>query len=228
MFKKHRISFENTSESESTWLITLSDVLTLLLIFFIMFAFLTKNMKASVAPLINANEQIQKKDNSESNTYEKLEEIEIQMNNALRDLNMEDYIDIQNTGNELIILIKEKISFKSAEANLLPESEPVLDKIAVILKTNPGLDAEINGHTDNIPIKTLIYPSNWELSVARATSVLKYFINKHSIEPSRLSIKGNAEQRPLVENDTPEHRMQNRRVEIRISERKKQVKLKLF
>ncbi len=220
MFKKYRISLENTSESESTWLITLSDVLTLLLIFFIMFAFLTKNMKSSAVRNVDINEQIQKKDNLELNTSEKLEEIEAQMYNASRDLNLDDYIDIQHIGNELIISIKEKISFKSGDATLLPESEPVLDKIAIILRANPDLDAEINGHTDNIPINTSIYPSNWELSVARATSVLKYFINKHSIEPFRLSIKGNAEQRPLVDNDTPGHRMQNRRVEIKISEKK--------
>ncbi|NWF97819.1 MAG: OmpA family protein [Nitrospirae bacterium] len=219
MLKKQRISLENTSESESTWLITLSDVLTLLLIFFMMFAFLTKNMKSSIVRDVNADEQIQKKENTELNSFEKLEEIKTQMDNALRDLNMEDYIDIQKNGNELIISIKEKISFESGNATLLPESEPVLDKIAVILKTSPELDAEINGHTDNIPINTSTYPSNWELSMARAISVLKYFINKHSIEPSRLSIKGNADQRPLVKNDTPEHRMQNRRVEIKISEK---------
>jgi chemotaxis protein MotB len=219
VLKKQRISLENTSESESTWLITLSDVLTLLLIFFMMFAFLTKNMKSSIVRDVNADEQIQKKENTELNSFEKLEEIKTQMDNALRDLNMEDYIDIQKNGNELIISIKEKISFESGNATLLPESEPVLDKIAVILKTSPELDAEINGHTDNIPINTSTYPSNWELSMARAISVLKYFINKHSIEPSRLSIKGNADQRPLVKNDTPEHRMQNRRVEIKISEK---------
>jgi len=219
VLKKHRISLENTSESESTWLITLSDVLTLLLIFFMMFAFLTKNMKSSIVRDVNADEQIQKKDNIELNSSEKLEEIKTQMNNALRDLNMEDYIDIQKIGNELIISIKEKISFESGNATLLPELEPILDKIAVILKASPELDVEINGHTDNIPINTSTYPSNWELSMARAISVLKYFINKHSIESSRLSIKGNADQRPLVENDTPEHRMQNRRVEIKISEK---------
>ncbi len=219
MLRKNRIGIENPSESESTWLITLSDVLTLLLIFFIMFAFLTKNMNTAVFPSVNVNENIQKNNELKLNNSEKLKEIETQMDNALRDLNIEDYIDIQNFGNELIISIKEKISFKSGDAALLPESEPFLDKIAVILKTNPELFAEINGHTDNIPINTPTYPSNWELSVARATSVLKYFLNKHSIEPFRLSIKGNAEQKPLVENDTPEHRMQNRRVEIKITEK---------
>ncbi|KJU82777.1 OmpA/MotB domain-containing protein, partial [Candidatus Magnetobacterium bavaricum] len=72
--------------------------------------------------------------------------------------------------------------------------------------------------TDNIPIKTALYPSNWELSAARATSVLRYFIAKHAIEPDRLYVKGNADSRPLVPNNTPEQRAQNRRVEIRLKE----------
>lgn len=220
MQNKFRMNLEKTSDSENTWLITLSDVLTLLLIFFVMFAFLTKNIKKSYIQDNNSTEKNQRLINSEINFSENLEEIKTQMNNALRDLDIEDYISINNYGNKLVISIKEKISFRSADATLLPELEPVLDKIAVVIKANPNLDIEINGHTDNIPIKTTAYPSNWELSVARATSVLKYFINKHSIEPFRLSVKGNAEQKPLVDNDTPEHRTQNRRVELYLTERK--------
>jgi chemotaxis protein MotB len=68
-------------------------------------------------------------------------------------------------------------------------------------------------------IRTSLYPSNWELSAARAMSVLKYFMNNHGINPSRLSIKGYADQQPMAPNDTPENRAQNRRVEIRLREK---------
>jgi len=70
-----------------------------------------------------------------------------------------------------------------------------------------------------VPIKTPRYLSNWELSVGRSTSVLKYFIDKHGIDPSRLSIKGIADQHASVPSDTPENRAQNRRVEIRLKEK---------
>ena len=72
----------------------------------------------------------------------------------------------------------------------------------------------VEGHTDNIPIQTARFPSNWELSVARAVNVVKYFAEVSNIDPQRLSAVGYGESRPVVANDTPANRMKNRRVEI--------------
>jgi len=91
-----------------------------------------------------------------------------------------------------------------------------MGEIAESIRKNPSYTVEIDGHTDNLPIHTPHYPSNWELSEARATSVLKCFIDTYGIDPSRFYIRGYADRRPLVSNDSPEHRAQNRRVEIRL------------
>ena len=101
---------------------------------------------------------------------------------------------------------------------MLSSSEPALDTISRIIQRNPSLAVEIDGHTDNTPISTRLYPSNWELSVARATAVLRYFINRCGMDPSRFIVKGNADLRPIAPNDTPEQRSENRRVEIRLKE----------
>jgi len=74
----------------------------------------------------------------------------------------------------------------------------------------------IEGHTDNLPIRTAQYPSNWELSAARAARVLRYLVQKGGISPHRLTAVGYADTRPLVPNTTPANRAQNRRVDIAI------------
>ena len=75
-------------------------------------------------------------------------------------------------------------------------------------------DIVIEGYTDNLPMQSARYPNNWELSTARALSVVYYLINEKDIEPTRLSAKGYGEYRPIAPNDTPENRAKNRRVNI--------------
>ena len=207
------------TDSDSNWLITLSDVLTLLLVFFIMFAFMNKSAgKESVPQVEKKNDSLVETATPENSASIDVDRLKNEIDNAVRDLNLEDKVDVASSSNELVIGLKEKATFRSAEADLISESEPILDKIASIIKSNPSFTVEIDGHTDNVPISTPRYPSNWELSVARSTSVLKYFINRHGIEPANLSVKGYADHKPLVANDTAEHRAQNRRVEIRMKE----------
>ena len=88
-----------------------------------------------------------------------------------------------------------------------------MDKVAAVIQNirNP---VRIEGHTDNVPIATRRFPSNWELSTARAVQVLKYFIAAGEIDPSRLSAVGYGEAKPVLPNNTPENRTKNRRVEI--------------
>ena len=89
----------------------------------------------------------------------------------------------------------------------------MLEKVgAIIAKTS--YQVRIEGHTDNLPIKTERFPSNWELSTTRSVNVLRYFRKTHNIPAERLSAAGFAEYRPLVPNDSEAHRAQNRRVEI--------------
>jgi chemotaxis protein MotB len=141
------------------------------------------------------------------------------MNSIIRKMDIGDDVSVRAADVEIVISIKERITFRPGEAEILKGSEPILDNVANLILRYPSFSVEIEGHTDNMPIRTRLYPSNWELSVVRATSVLKYLIATRRIDPSRLSIKGNADQKPVVPNDTPQERAQNRRVEIRMKEK---------
>ena len=89
----------------------------------------------------------------------------------------------------------------------------MLDTLAQVLKTIPN-DLRIEGHTDNVPIATARFPSNWHLSVIRALNTGYYIISKHKLNPEKISVVGYSEYRPLFPNDTEEHRARNRRVDI--------------
>jgi len=99
------------------------------------------------------------------------------------------------------------------EADINPEMKPFLMDLAELIGDTSYL-VRIEGHTDNIPIKTKEFPSNWELSTARAVNILNYLMNEGGIPASRLSAGGYGEYRPLFPNDTPEHRAGNRRIMI--------------
>jgi chemotaxis protein MotB len=205
--------------SDDCWLISMTDLLSLLLVFFIMFLVMTKGSGAfeqalpaeNMHPVLPAAEIVPIKDIIGTVTMN-------QITSEMNSLGLGDEVSVQLSDKEIIFMIREKVTFSPGEAELLSSFEPVLNKIAGIIKKSPSFRVDIIGHTDNIPIHTARFPSNWELSVARAASVLKYFINIHALEPSRLSIKGNADQKPIAPNDTPDNRSQNRRVEIRLTQ----------
>ncbi len=113
----------------------------------------------------------------------------------------------------MIIRLGELNFFDSGSANLRPEAKTVLDKIAAVLLPH-DYSIRIEGHTDNVPISTSRYPSNWELSTARATSMVLYMITTHGFDPQKLSASGYGEFRPIAPNDTSENRSQNRRVDL--------------
>ena len=114
----------------------------------------------------------------------------------------------------LVITFVAEVLFDSGKAKLRKDSLPILDKVAKILEKNvPNNNIGIEGHTDNQPIKYSGWKSNWELSAARALSVLHY-LEKEGIPPKRLSAIGYGEYRPVASNDTKEGKQLNRRVEI--------------
>lgn len=121
-------------------------------------------------------------------------------------------LDIEEKG--LVITIVDSVLFDSGKARLRPEAHQTLDKVArVCRKIVADREVGIEGHTDNQPIKYSGWKSNWELSTARATSVLHYLVKK-GISPERLSATGFGEYRPVATNKTAEGRQRNRRVEI--------------
>jgi chemotaxis protein MotB len=113
----------------------------------------------------------------------------------------------------LVISIKDSTFFDLGKADLKPRSIEILNKIGVTLKDLPN-QIRVEGHTDNLPINTPQFPSNWELSTARATTVVRYLVEKVGLSPNKMSAAGYGEFRPLYPNDTEEHRARNRRVDI--------------
>ena len=127
--------------------------------------------------------------------------------------NLQDEINLAFTHEGLVMRLSEHTLFDLGAADISVEALPLLQKIGAIISKTAYL-IRIEGHTDNLPIHTGRYPSNWELSTARAVNGLRYFIKNHRIDPRRLAAEGFSEFHPLVANDTPQNRAKNRRVEI--------------
>lgn len=122
-------------------------------------------------------------------------------------------IVVESQFSRIVIRIREKGSFPSGDARLNPGFVPILRKIHDVLLTTDGRIA-VAGHTDNVPINTPRYRSNWELSTSRATSVVHELLAPGQIPAERFVLEGYADTKPLVPNDSMENRAQNRRVEI--------------
>jgi chemotaxis protein MotB len=122
-------------------------------------------------------------------------------------------VKIRHDERGVVVHLTDKAMFDQGSADLKPSSRAILDKVAMLLRAVPNA-VRIEGHTDNTPIQTARFPSNWELSVARATQVLRYLEKECKIDPTRLSCSGYGEWRPLRPNTTPENRALNRRVDI--------------
>lgn len=130
-----------------------------------------------------------------------------------RELGLEENVSFSSTEKGLVMRLSDNILFGLGKAEISPEGVPFLRKIASLFaKTSHAI--RIEGHTDNLPIHTKAFPSNWELSTSRAVNVLRFFLKEggHSLE--RLSAVGFGEFQTIAPNDTPEHRVKNRRVEI--------------
>ncbi len=133
----------------------------------------------------------------------------------MTDQKLEEFVMVDIDEKTIRIVLREGITFQPGDDRLMPEGYPVLDEIIDIVRDLPN-DIIIEGHTDNIPItRSRRFFSNWELSGARALSVLGY-MERSGIDPERLSAIGHGEYRPVFSNETEEGRAMNRRVEISI------------
>jgi chemotaxis protein MotB len=120
----------------------------------------------------------------------------------------------------LVIRVMENAFFETGKADLTPAARDALNAIGVVIQGISNY-IRVEGHTDNVPIHNQDFPSNWELSTARATTVVRYFIDNYNFRPDRISASGYAEFRPIAFNDTAEERAKNRRVDIVILSSKK-------
>ncbi len=133
----------------------------------------------------------------------------------LEKVELEDNVEVEETDEGFVLRLDSPILFATGQADLKFEAIEVLGKVSDMIKDIDS-DIVVEGHTDNIPIRTGRFPSNWELSAARAIRVIRFF-KQSGIRGEELTAVGRGEYRPIVDNDTPENRAKNRRVEIYVN-----------
>jgi len=136
--------------------------------------------------------------------------------NALLGFNS-DELSVEIKDGKVYVSMSDKLLFQSGSSAVEDKGKDALKLLAGVLDKNSDIDILIEGHTDNVPIKTSVYKDNWDLSVARATSIVRILTNDYKIIPTRLTASGKGEFFPKADNDTPEGRAKNRRTEIILS-----------
>ena len=138
------------------------------------------------------------------------------LRNALLGFNS-DELSVEIKNGKVYVSMTDKLLFKSGSAAVEAKGKEAIKLLADVLNKNQDIDILIEGHTDNVPIKTAVYRDNWDLSVARATSIVRILTDEYKITPTRLTASGKGEFWPRATNDTPEGRASNRRTEIILS-----------
>ncbi len=128
-------------------------------------------------------------------------------------------IQIESLEDRIVLRLKDRLVFAPGSATLTPAAKRILDSLGDIFRLFDG-EIVVAGHTDDTPIRGGPFKSNWELSAARAVSVVEYLLKKNYVLPEQISAVGYGPSRPLYPNDTPEHRAANRRVEIILLQKK--------
>ena len=224
-----------TYDDDAPWLVTYADLMTIMLVFFVLLYTLSFFEKEKYKRTI---ETIKIRVESNENLIGLMELMEIP-ESVDTQITIEDITGLRSRDKSLfenitkfarssrqnkniatrildgkiIVSIKGKALFNSGSASLNDTAVSIFDEIILILTDYPEYNINIKGHTDNAPISTAIFPSNWELSAVRATTVLKYLISK-GVRPQRLTATGYGEIMPLVPNTSEENKAQNRRVEF--------------
>lgn len=167
-------------------------------------------LKSQLAHDQSLIESLQKEKEASTQAQKRLED---QMRSELQSKE----ITISELQGKLTVNILDRIMFDSGEAVLKPEGEKILQQIANVLKSYPNRQIHVIGHTDNVPIKAGArnrFPSNWELSTARANAAVRFLCEKCEIDPRRLGAVGYGEFHPIADNSTPEGRAKNRRIAL--------------
>jgi chemotaxis protein MotB len=225
-------------ENHERWLITYADLITLLMVFFIVLYSManadTDKFKRISAALTQAFNVDVLQGSGASSITDGAPEAKSQIEDLISSAEVPEAMRIKNkiesilkTSEQMpevsvgedregvVIRLSGSYLFDSGRAELKPNSLAVLDAIASELKLLPN-DIRVDGHTDSTPIDSPRYPTNWELSTARALAVTRYFTETSGVRADRLMAAGFGEFRPLAPNDTRERRAANRRVEIHI------------
>jgi len=240
MINRRRRKGDSVTDKSNDWLLTYSDMVTLCLTFFVLlYSFSTIDvvkwksivnslqgalgvLPGSVIPDTLSEDEQYDKDKLEQEsmnqylTYmeetKRLEKIQGRLNEYLSENDLNENISTSIEERGIIIRFQDSILFPKSSADLYPGSSNILSGLSAIFKELEN-HLRIEGHTDDLPIHTERFPSNWELSTTRATNVLRFLIGQ-GVAEDKLSAVGYGEFRPVVVNDNEENRKKNRRVDI--------------
>lgn len=217
---------EDQPKGAPAWMVTYGDMMTLLLTFFVLIVSFSSMDQAKFKAAISSIQQglgiwpdasgIMPElilFNTQAQRAEESQEIIDQVVEQLAESNI-DQVEIYNTPAGIRLIISDPVLFETGRAEIKPEFRRLLTNISEIIGGRDFSEVRVEGHTDNVPIRTDQYPSNWELSAARALNVVKVMAFDGGLSPAVLSGVGYGQYRPRTTNDTPEGRAQNRRVEI--------------
>jgi len=211
MGKKFKTEVEN-------FYVSFSDMMSLL---FILFVYLFSVSEINPVKYMETTQSIESeiKQNVESKGAEiiKIEKeilmkMKKQIDAMIKEKGLGDKITVEYKGEKLIVNVGDAILFESGKANLKPEALSLLGEIGLLFKKSESLIL-VEGHTDNVPISTPQFPSNWELSSARSAAVVRLLESK-GVDPYRMSVSGHNHYQPIAPNDSAENKARNRRVVI--------------
>ncbi|WP_214848247.1 flagellar motor protein MotB [Exiguobacterium sp. s193] len=236
MKRKKKPHDEHISEG---WLIPYADLLTLLLALFIVLfassnvdAVKLKAMSQSFSSVFNGGsgmitnsslatsqeEEDSKKTDArtKAQSYEiaELEKIKAQATDYIKKENLEKDIKVEITNEGLVFTIRDRALFSPAQAEVKGDAIQIAQGMSNLLVKSGKRQIQVSGHTDNIPIQTAKYPSNWELSAERAISFMRALQKNPQLEPKRFTVTGYGEYQPIASNQSESGRSQNRRVEV--------------
>jgi chemotaxis protein MotB len=227
--------------SGATWLDTYADTVTLLMTFFVLLysmstldeakvrrissafnevmtgqaadSILQYNLYDGEVPLVGGESKVESNEDSSvmSNKEQTLEEVK----EFVEKSGLSDSITVLPDEKGISLQLKDSILFETGKAELKDNSKVILNQISSLIANLPN-NIVVEGHTDNVPIRTHEYDSNWDLSSARATSVIKFFTEEKHLTGSRFSASGCGEYKPIAPNTSDENKAKNRRVNILI------------
>ncbi|MCD5323888.1 MULTISPECIES: flagellar motor protein MotS [Pontibacillus] len=235
------------------WMVTFSDLMTLILVFFILLFSMSQidkekfeavaesfrsraifDFNPSVVdhnyPADQRNKEQDQKDMSEfeseknddvnkdqetgaKDTQDSLNNLVTEVETFLKNNDLTEKITANRTDRGVVLTLQEQVLFNTAEAEIIPNGQPFLKKVGQLLNNIPN-HVKVEGHTDNRPISTYRFPSNWELSAARASGVIRYLAEETAVDAARFTAVGYGDTRPIVPNNSEENWQKNRRVEI--------------
>ncbi len=245
MDKRHK---EVEHESDERWLLTYADLITLLMVFFVVLYAISKAdtakfsaLSQSVAVAFGAppgsvvempatgtsRSNAKRKPSTESANLSKgagaqeskLKSVAKTIQDMIKERGLEDLISLDGSadGRKLTIRLRDSVLFDRGGAELIPQAQDLIVRLGDVLK-DIAMRVSVSGHTDDIPIRSGAYPSNWDLSTARSTAVIKHLIENVAFPAQLLSAGGYSEFHPIVPNDSAENRSKNRRVEFVITD----------